>query len=117
MVVTVASTVARKLPLATKRRASGQGGSVVAKTNFLSAIGWWSQRIDATLYLKGTRWSVLRWVRGLVAVLRLPRRRSCGIAGSGESRLKRLGERLISRHRRFITRSPRTVGFVRFPGA
>ena len=44
------------------------------------------------------------------------RRRSCGIAGSGASRSKRLGERLVSRPHLFITKWPHTVGFVQLLG-
>src|SRR6267142_238882 len=48
-----------------------------------------SQPIDATLYLKGKRWSV-GWNGDFIEVLLRQRRRSYGIAGSGES-LKAIG--------------------------
>src|SRR5664280_47452 len=72
----------------------------------------WSQLIDATLYLKRKRWSVWRCGKDIVEVSLRPRKRSCGIAGSGGSRSKRLGGRLASRHRLFIARWHRTGGFV-----
>ncbi len=55
---------------------------------------------------------VWRWIRDFVEGLQRPRRRSYGIAGSAGSRSRRSGGRLASRHRRFIFRCHRTVGFV-----
>src|SRR5450759_1945461 len=72
----------------------------------------WSQLIDATLYLKRKRWSVWRCGKDIVEVSLRQRKRSCGTAGSGGSRSKRLGERLASRHLPFIAKSHRTGGFV-----
>src|ERR1039458_285000 len=70
----------------------------------------WSQLIDATLYLKRQRWSVWRCGKDIVEVSLRQRRQSCGIAGSGGSRSKRLGGRLASRHLPFIAKSHRTGG-------
>src|SRR6266404_2581788 len=47
-------------------------------------IGWWSQPVDATLYLR-KKDGVLGWNRDFVEGLRLPRRRNYGTAGSVES--------------------------------
>src|SRR4029453_1588327 len=55
-----------------------------------------------------------RWIGAFVEGLRQPRRRSYGIAGSAGSRSKRLGGRLVSRHRRFFFRWRHTVEFVQF---
>src|SRR5450759_1306154 len=75
-------------------------------------FGRWSQLIDATLYLKRKRWSVWRCGKDIVEVSLRQRRQSCGTAGSGGSRSKRLGGRLASRHLPFIAKSHRTGGFV-----
>ena len=56
------------------------------------------------------------WFRDFVVVSLRPRRRSCGIAGRKGSLRKRSGERSVSRHRPFITKSPHTEGFVRLRG-
>src|SRR3974377_2161059 len=88
--------------------------------------------IDATLYLRGKRWSVTmgqnfrrgftaaektelwdRWARG-ESVKGVGR--SYGIGGSEENRSKRLGGLLVSRPHRFITRWHRTAAFVRLLG-
>src|ERR1019366_3544867 len=42
----------------------------------LSVMGWWSQLIDATLYLKRQRWSVWRCGKDIVEVSLRPRKRS-----------------------------------------
>ena len=44
-------------------------------------MGGWSQPVDATLYLRGKRWSV-GWNEDFIEVLLRQRRRSYGIAGS-----------------------------------
>src|ERR1700676_4500454 len=51
----------------------------------MSASEGRSQPIDATLYLRGKRWSV-GWNGDFIEVLRRQRRRSYGIAGSAGSR-------------------------------
>src|ERR1700731_3392822 len=50
-----------------------------------SALTRWSQPVDATLYLRGKRWSV-GWNEDFIEVLLRQRRRSYGIAGSAGSR-------------------------------
>ena len=50
-----------------------------------SALPRWSQPVDATLYLRGKRWSV-GWNGDFIEVLLRQRRRSYGIAGSVGSR-------------------------------
>jgi hypothetical protein len=70
----------------------------------------WSQRIDATLYLIGKRWSVTmdqRFRRGFTAA----EKTELWDCWQGVNRSKRLDERLVSRHHLFITRWPRTAGF------
>ena len=47
-----------------------------------SALPGWSQPVDATLYLRGKRWSV-GWRGDFIEVLLRPRRRSYGMAGIG----------------------------------
>src|SRR5271163_1082058 len=49
-----------------------------------SALPRWSQPVDATLYLRGKRWSV-GWNEDFIEVLLRQRRRSYGIAGSAGS--------------------------------
>jgi hypothetical protein len=48
----------------------------------MSALPWWPQSVDATLYLERARWSVWLCVKDIVEVLLRHRRRSYGIAGS-----------------------------------
>ena len=55
-----------------------------------SVVGGWSQPVDATLYLRGKRWSV-GWNEDFIEVLLRQRRRSYGIAGSAGSSLKAIG--------------------------
>src|ERR1700733_10628120 len=50
-----------------------------------SGLPRWSQPVDATLYLRGKRWSV-GWNEDFIEVLPRQRRRSYGIAGSAGSR-------------------------------
>src|ERR1700738_5433744 len=47
-----------------------------------SGLPRWSQPIDATLYLRGQRWSVRLWIKDIIEVSRRPRKRSYGTAGS-----------------------------------
>src|ERR1700689_3140445 len=56
---------------------------LAASTMF--ALGWRSQPVEATLYLRGKRWSA-EWNEDFIEVLLRQRRRSCGIAGSAGSR-------------------------------
>src|SRR6266478_5832012 len=49
-------------------------------------FGWWSQRVDATLYPERERWSVRQCVEVIFEALRHQRKQSFGIAGSGASR-------------------------------
>jgi hypothetical protein len=51
----------------------------------MSANRRWSQPVDATLYLRGKRWSV-GWNEDFIEGLLRQRRRSYGIAGSAGSR-------------------------------
>src|SRR5664280_2735230 len=70
----------------------------------------WSQRIDATLYLIGKRWSVTmdqRFRRGFTAA---EKTELWDCWQRGES-LKAIGRAFGSRHHLFITRWPRTAGF------
>ncbi len=60
----------------------------------------WSQRIDATLYLKRKRWSVCG--KGCDSVSRRRRRRRYGIGGGEGNLCMRSGERLASCHRLYI---------------
>src|SRR5439155_17284541 len=97
-------------------------GSIASKTiemseHSLSGMRWWSQRVDATLYPERERWSVRQCVEVIFEALRHQRRQSFGIAGSGASRLKGLGERLVSHHRQFIFSWPHTGEFVPRHGA
>src|ERR1700692_3089601 len=61
---------------------SSAPGNVSPSTDFQkSGQGGWSQPVDATLYLRGKRWSV-GWNGDFIEVLLRQRRRSYGIAGS-----------------------------------
>src|SRR5690348_9359652 len=51
----------------------------------------WFQRVDATLQLRGKRWSVRRWIKDLVEVSPRQTRRSYGIAGREGDSLKAVG--------------------------
>src|ERR1700684_3445572 len=51
----------------------------------MSVIPRRSQPVEATLYLRGKRWSA-EWNEDFIEVLLRQRRRSCGIAGSAGSR-------------------------------
>src|SRR5215471_14050504 len=78
----------------------------------MSGLPGWSQGVDATLYLRSKGWSGWRWTEDMLEVSMRPRERSCGTAGSTESRSRRLGERLASRRRRFIFRWLRMSGVM-----
>src|SRR6202041_1674357 len=80
-----------------------------SKRKRVSAMTRRSQPVDATLYLRGKRWSV-GWNEDFIEVLLRQRRRSYGIAGSAGSRRRRSGELLVRSHRRFIFWWIRMVG-------
>src|SRR6516165_9092331 len=82
----------------------------------MSGLHRWSQAVDATLYLRSKGWSGWRWTEDMLEVSMRPRERSCGTAGSTESRSRRLGEHLASRRRRFIFRWLRMAAFVQHGG-
>jgi hypothetical protein len=64
-------------------------------------FGWPVQPVDATLQLRGKRWSVRRWIKDLVEVSPRQTRRSYGIAG-------REGDSLSNQYRT----SPRLANIV-----
>ena len=70
---------------------------------------WWSQAVDATLYLRRKRWSGQRWVEDMFEDSTRPRR-SCGTAGGAHSQLNRVAWQLNERSREtlgFETRAER----------
>src|SRR3974390_1023474 len=73
-------------------------------------IWGWSPPVAATLYPERER-SVRRWGEDIFEALRRQRRQSFGIAGNEASHSRRLGGRLVSRHRLFIFNWHRTGEF------
>src|SRR3974390_208848 len=73
-------------------------------------IWGWSQPVAATLYPERER-SVRRWGEDIFEALQRQRRQSFGIAGNEASHSRRLGVRLVNRHRPFIFNWHRTVEF------
>jgi hypothetical protein len=58
---------------------------------------WWSQAVDATLYLRPKRWSGRRWVEDMFEGSTRWPRRSCGTGGGAHSQLNRVAWQLNER--------------------
>jgi hypothetical protein len=78
-------------------------------------FGWWSQAVDATLYLRRKRWSGRRWIEDMFESSTRGQGSGCGTAGGAHPQLNRVAWQLNERSRetlRFETRAKRDLMLV-----